>query len=113
MSYFKRYLKTFLLLHLIFAILLIAGYNLVLRQTGEISSYAFLFSLIFGLIATPVQTLIFSIIAFYQSINRYLFFVIALILELLIANFIINNSNSGENNFSINLIKDISAGKIE
>lgn len=110
MSYFKRYLKTFLLLHLIFSIILLAGYHFVLGQTGELFSYAFLFALTFGLIATLVQSMIFSVIASLQHINRFLFFVIAFILELTIANFILTNSNSGDKDFTINLIKDIKAG---
>lgn len=110
MTPFKSYFKTFLLLHVILGIILLAGYGLVLGQTGEIFAYAFLFALIFGLIATLVQSGLFSIIAYFINIDRLFFFFIVFILELALANFIINNSNSGDNNFTFNLIKNLRSG---
>lgn len=104
---FRRHIVTFLLLHLIFAVILLTGYKLFTDLTMETFSYLFWFIIIFGLLATLVQSLIFTVISSKVRLNRPLFFIVAFTVELVLVNVFVVYANSGGDSFTGDLISDI------
>jgi hypothetical protein len=104
---FRRHISTFLLLHLTFAIILLTGYKLFTDLTMETFSYLFWFIIIFGLLATLVQSLIFTLISSKVRLNKPSFFVTAIVIELVLVNAFVVYANGGGNSFTGDLINDI------
>jgi hypothetical protein len=105
-QHFRRHIATFLLLHLIFAILLLTGYKLFTDLTVETFSYLFWFIIIFGVLATFVQSFIFTFVLSKVRLNRLLIFVIAFIIELLLVNALVVYVNRGDR-LTGDLVNDI------
>ncbi|MEO6721876.1 MAG: hypothetical protein ABIN67_16025 [Ferruginibacter sp.] len=103
---FKRHFATFLLFHLVFAVILLTGYKIFTGLTMEILSYLFWFIIIFGLIATLIQSITFTIISSKLRLNKPLFFAVAFIVELILVNTFIVYANGGDS-FTGDLINDI------
>lgn len=103
---FRRHIVTFLLLHLIFAVILLTGYKLFTDLTMETFSYLFWFIIIFGLLATLVQSLIFTLISTKVRLNKLSFFIIASVIELVLVNAFVVYANGGDS-FTGDLISDI------
>ena len=104
---FKRHFVTFLLLHLAFAVILFTGYKLFTDLTMEIFSYLFWFIIIFGLLATLIQSSIFTLISSKVRLNKLSFFITALVIELVLVNVLVLYANGGGDNFTGDLISDI------
>lgn len=103
---FRRHIGTFLLLHLTFAMILLTGYKLFTNLTMEIFSYLFWFIIIFGLLATLVQSLIFTFLSSKVRLNRPSFFIVAFVIELVLVNAFVVYANGG-GSFTGDLISDI------
>lgn len=106
-QHFRRHIATFLLLHLIFAIILLTGYKLFTDLTMETFSYLFWFIIIFGLLATLVQSALFSLILSKVRLNKVSFFIIVFIVELALVNALVVYANGGGDSFTGDLISDI------
>ena len=103
---FKRYFVTFLILHLVFAVLLSTGYKLFTDLTMETFSYLFWFVIIFGFLATIIQSSIFTLISFKIRLNKLSFSIIAFMIELVLVNALVVYANGG-GSFTGDLINDI------
>jgi hypothetical protein len=73
----------------------------------ETFSYLFWFIIIFGLLATLVQSLIFTLISSKVRLNKPSFFVTAIVIELVLVNAFVVYANGGGNSFTGDLINDI------
>lgn len=104
---FRRHIATFLLLHLTFAVILLTGYKLFTDLTMEIFSYLFWFIIIFGLLATLIQSALFSVISSKVRLNRLSFFIIAFTVELVLVNAFGVYANGGGDSFTGDLVSDI------
>lgn len=104
---FRRHFSTFLFLHLTFAIILLTGYKLFTDLTMEIFSYLFWFVIIFGLLATLIQSLIFTLISSKVRLNKPSFFVIAFVIGLVLVNAFVIHANGSGDSFTGDLINDI------
>jgi hypothetical protein len=105
-THFKRFIATFLLFHVIFAILLLLGYKFFTEFTNEMFAYLFWFVILFGIFAMFIQSLVFSILSYKWRLNKYWFFIIAFVIELVLANVIVIYSNGG-GGFTEDLLNDI------
>ena len=103
---FKRYIITFLLLHLAFTAILLTGYKLFTGLTNETFAYLVWFIIIFGLGATVVQSLFFNLLSSKVRLNKIWFFIIAFVIELALVNLLVVYANGG-NSFTGDLISDI------
>ena len=105
-QYFRRHFVTFLLLHLVFAAILLTGYKLLTDLTMETFSYLFWFIVIFGFVATLIQSLIFAMISSKLQLSQLLFFIISFLIELILLNAFVVYANGGDS-FTGDLINDI------
>jgi hypothetical protein len=104
---FKKHIANFLMLHLVFAIILLTGYKLFTDFTMETFSYIIWFIIIFGLLTSLIQSVIFSFISSKMRLNKFPFFIIAFTIELVLANAFVLYANGGGDSLTGNLINDI------
>jgi hypothetical protein len=83
---FKRNFITFLLLHLAFAILVLFVFRVFIDKSAEIFAYLFWFVVIFGILATLFQSVIYAFILSKAYLTRLTFFISVLFIELTLLN---------------------------
>jgi hypothetical protein len=103
MTVFRKYIASFLLLHLLFGILFLTGYKIFTDLTEEIFSYLVWFLVLFAFVTTVIQSLIFTVLSSRIQLNKFAFFIIALLVELLLANILVAYGG-GQKNLTWNLI---------
>jgi len=86
MTIFTRYLKTFLILHLSFAVLLILTLNLFSAWTNELKAYLWWILIIFCVEGTLFQTIIFVTLSRYLTKRKTVFLIAMLVIELIFLN---------------------------
>ena len=94
MTIFTRYLKTFLILHLSFAALLILTLNLFSAWTNDLKAYLWWILIIFGVEGTLLQTTIFATLSRYLTKTKAVFLIAMLVIELIFLNlFVLYHGN--------------------
>ena len=94
MTIFARYLKTFLILHLSFAALLILALNLFSAWTNDLKAYLWWILIIFGVEGTLLQTIIFTSLSRYLTKTKTIFLIAMLVIELIFLNlFVLYHGN--------------------
>lgn len=86
MRSFFRYVGSFSITHIFFAVFLFFGLGIFTEVTEEQQSVIFPFILYLCIIATLVQSLVFTGIAYFTDLGGVSFFITAVIVELLVAN---------------------------
>jgi hypothetical protein len=90
-----------------FAVILLTSFRLFTDLTMEIFSYLFWFIIFFGVIASLVQSALFTVISSKVRLNKLSFFIIAFVVELLLVNVLVVYANGGGDSFTGDLISDI------
>ena len=94
MTIFTRYLKTFLIIHLSFAGLLILTLNLFSAWTNYLKAYLWWILIIFGVEGTLFQTIIFATLSRYLTKTKTVFLIAMLVIELIFLNlFVLYHGN--------------------
>ena len=86
MRTFFRYIVSFSITHLFFAVFLLFGLGIFTEMTDELSSFIYLYVLYLCIFATIVQSLFFSLASRFFTIEGLTFFITALAIELLLSN---------------------------
>jgi hypothetical protein len=107
LAIFKKYLVNFLLLHLTFAVILLLSYAIFVEASAEILSYLFWFSIMFGIVAALVQTVLFALALSKVSMHKFLLFAVILLIELVIVNLLGYYGNGGGDSLTGALIDQI------
>ncbi len=87
MARFKTYLYSFAIAHLFFAVFLFFGAGIFANMPGQASPFLNeYYIVVFGVVATLFQTVLFTVLSKLFSINGITFFLVAAGMELLAAN---------------------------
>ncbi len=86
MRIFFRHTVSFFITHIFFAIFLLFGLGIFTQIAEEQDPFIYMYVLYLCITGTLVQSLIFTVIAHFTDIGGITFFIVALIVELLVAN---------------------------